>query len=83
MGCDIHVAVERRDDDNQPWQPVGTPGVVADIDAFHDFVLEHAPEFVANRNHTQAQVEAGDRGRPAAEVLAQLDTDEASGADGG
>lgn len=47
-----------------------------DEEAFADFVLDHAPEYVASRKAVEERAAAGDYGRPMDEVFAELDAEE-------
>ena len=47
-----------------------------DEEELYDFVLGHAPEYVADMRAADEEVARGDHGRSLEEVLAELDTDE-------
>lgn len=72
------------DELEQGGQPVivtrrGRPvAVLAPIDAeaFYDYVLAHAPEYVAGRRAAEDRFTRGEFGRPLDEVLAELDEDQ-------
>lgn len=49
-------------------------------EAFHDWVLAQAPEFVAGRAAAEERFARGQYGRPLDDVIAELDADEAGGA---
>lgn len=51
-----------------------------DTEAFHDWILAHAPEFVAGRVAAEERFARGEYGRSLDDVLADLDADEAGGA---
>ncbi|MGH3420242.1 MAG: type II toxin-antitoxin system prevent-host-death family antitoxin [Streptosporangiaceae bacterium] len=72
------------DELEQGGQPVivtrrGRPvAVLAPIDAeaFYDYVLAHAHEYVAGRRAAEDRFTRGEFGRPLDEVLAELDEDQ-------
>ena len=47
-----------------------------DEEELYDFVLSHAPEYVADMRTADEEVARGDRGRSLEEVLAELDAGE-------
>ncbi|MGQ0775327.1 MAG: type II toxin-antitoxin system Phd/YefM family antitoxin [Pseudonocardiales bacterium] len=72
------------DELEQGGQPVivtrrGHPiAVLAPIDAeaFYDYVLAHAPEFVTGRKAAEERFARGEFGRPLDDVLAELDDED-------
>lgn len=73
--------LDQLQDDGQPvvvtkrGRPIAVLSAI-DQDAFYDFVLEQAPEFVAGRKAADEQIAAGDLGTPLADVMAELDAEE-------
>ncbi len=53
-----------------------------DADEFYDYVLAHAPEFVAGRRAAEERFARGEYGQPLDEVLTELDAAEDQGATG-
>ncbi|HWR49094.1 MAG TPA: type II toxin-antitoxin system Phd/YefM family antitoxin [Pseudonocardiaceae bacterium] len=51
-----------------------------DAEAFYDYVLAHAPEFVAGRKAAEERFARGDFGRLLDDVLAELDEGDHGGA---
>ncbi len=51
-----------------------------DAEAFYDYVLAHAPEFVAGRKAAEERFARGDFGRSLDEMLAELDEGDRGGA---
>lgn len=73
--------LDQLQDDGQPvivtkrGLPIAVLSAI-DQDALYDFVLEHAPEFAADRKATEDDIAAGTvRGTPLADVIAELDAE--------
>jgi prevent-host-death family protein len=55
-------------------RPIATVTPIDD-DALEDFVLANAPEFVANRREADEAIARGEKGKPLAEVMEELDSE--------
>lgn len=59
-------------------QPIAVLSSI-DAEAFYDHVLAQAPEFVRGRATAEREIDAGDTGVPFAELVAELDAEDAAG----
>lgn len=46
-----------------------------DAEAFYDYVLAHAPEFVRGRQEADEAIALGELGKPLTEVVAELEAE--------
>jgi len=56
-------------------QPVAVLSAI-DAEAFYDYVLAQAPEFVRGRQEADEEISRGELGKPLTEVVAELEAEE-------